>query len=115
MDAIQKSFGELQAKIARMGPVSSRTYWKADDFEALAEHLKTLAAAVDEHILDCGREAASQGYGIHLSDFTGLLTEVMQDHATFVLGQTADEMREEGGTRSDYAEHSTLHRELQGV
>ncbi len=35
MDAIQKSFGELQEKIARMGPVSSRTYWKADDFEAL--------------------------------------------------------------------------------
>jgi len=114
-DAIQKSYDEMMAKLAKLYPVASRQFWRADDFEDLRDHLKSIAAAVDEHILDCGREAASQAYGIHVSDFTGLLTDAMGDHAVFVLDQAAEELREEISTRSDYAEHNTLNRAMQGV
>lgn len=113
MDAIQKSYDELLAKLSRMRPTRARTYWKDDDFEALREHLTALAAAVDEHILDCGREAASQANGIDVADFTGVLSGALDGNALFVLQEAEEALRER--TRSDRAEHSTLHRAFQGV
>lgn len=114
MDAIQKSYDELLAKLSRMRPTRARTYWKDDDFEALREHLTALAAAVDEHILDCGREARQHApCAMDLDSFTGVLSGGLDGNALFVLQEAEEALRER--TRSDRAEHSTLHRAFQGV
>ena len=87
----------------------------ASDMYAASEYLAGLARAADEIVYQVTREASFNSSKIgHVSSV--LITDTLNDADVFAyLSLAADELNEDVPGRSDYAEHSTLHRAAQGV
>ncbi len=88
----------------------------ADDFRCQQEHIKAVAAVMDDYFHSVAVDGAQDSHEINPQNFIGLVSNAVHDtslHGSF--GDAAEAIEAETSVRSDYAEHNTMHRAFQGV